>query len=136
MDTEIVGSVGWFCDSYFNPISTVPASTSQQAICKILAYSPWCLALSTICAARNNVVCNPLQWYGQACLCTTKDNLTAAGCRPYMFLCGNFRPSFACSQPVTYCRIISQTGTDSECIWSKCTTFEVEVGQLTNEYVQ
>ena len=135
MDTEIVGSVVWFCDSFFNPISTVPASTSQQAICKILTYSHWCLALSTIWAARNNVVCNPLQWYGQACLCATNDNLTAAGCRPYLFLCGNFLPSFACSQPVS-CPTISQTGTDSECIWSKYTTFEVEVGQLTNEYVQ
>ena len=84
---------------------------------------------------QENVVCNPLQWYGQACLCATNDNLTAAGCRPFMFLCGNFRPSFACPEPVS-CPIISQTGTDSECIWSKYTTFEVEVGQLTNEYVQ
>ena len=64
MDTEIVGSVVWFSDSFFNPISTVPASTSQQAICKILTYSHWCLALSTIWAARNNVVCNPLQFNG------------------------------------------------------------------------
>ena len=137
MDTEIVGSVVWFSDSFFNPISTVPASTVTAG--NLQDSDVLSLVLGIVndlgCKKQCGLQSTSIQWYGQACLCATNDNLTAAGCRPYMFLCGNFRPSFACSQPVS-CPIISQTGTDSECIWSKYTTFEVEVEQLTNEYVQ